>query len=189
MNIKGKFTMKNSENKGKKIHIYGEDAVPFLQYVIDGLSNQSIKSATYSIDFSKLKKLKISFKKKYEAPYVKCKVKYEEMDDILIEHIEHSASDRDKPDYKVLKKRLEKSLKTIGDRLKDRGIPSNIEIELFCSNARLMTTYSDHGNYMYPEFLKLISEFQEAFHQFDIQKCLALFADIKAMKKTCHHED
>lgn len=180
--------MKTNKNNAE-IHVYGDDTIPFLQHLIDGLSNNSNISTTYAIDFSKLKKLKIRFKRKHEAPYIKCKVKYDEKDDNLIDHIEYSASDRDKPDYMVLKKRLDKSLKTIGDRLKNRSIPSNIEIELFCSNARLMTTYSDHGNHIYPEFLKLISEFQEAFHQFDIQKCQVLFADIKAMKKACHHED
>ena len=186
--MKGRFTMKKNANK-EEIFVYGEDTIPFLQYIIDGLSNKSIKSTPYSIDFSKLKKLKISFKKKYEAPYVKCKIKYEGKDDNPIDHIEHSVSERNKPDFKVLKKRLDKSLKTIGDRLKNRSIPSNIEIELFCSNAQLMTTYSGYDDKMYPVFLQLISEFQEAFHQFDIQKCQALFADIKAMKKTCHHED
>ena len=180
--------MKTNENKAE-IHVYGDDTIPFLQHIIDGLSNNSNISTTYAIDFSKLKKLKISIKKKYEAPYVKCKIKYAGKNDILIGQIEHGASVRDKPDYNVLKKRLNKSLKTIGDRLKNRGIPSNIEIELFCSNAHLMTTYPGYDDKMYPVFLQLVSEFQEAFDQFDIQRCQALFADIKAMKKACHHED
>lgn len=177
--------MKTNENNAE-IHVYGDDTIPFLQHIIDGLSNNSNISTAYAIDFSKLK---ISIKKKYETPYVKCKIKYAGKNDILIGQIEHGAAVRDKPDYKVLKKRLNKSLKTIGDRLKNRGIPSNIEIELFCSNARLMTTYPGYDDKMYPVFLQLIRELQEAFHQYDIQKCQALFADIKAMKKACHHED
>jgi XXXCH domain-containing protein len=180
--------MKINENKAE-IFVYGDDTIPFLQHIIDGLTDNSIISTTYSIDFTKLKKLKISIKKKYEAPYLKCKIKYTGKNDILIGQIEHGASVRDKPDYNVLKKRLDKSLKTIGDRLKNRSIPSNIEIELFCSNARLMTTYPGYDDKMYPVFLQLVSEFQEAFHQVDIQRCQALFADIKAMKKACHHED
>jgi XXXCH domain-containing protein len=180
--------MKTNENK-TEILVYGDNTIPFLQHIIDGLSNNSITSTTYAIDFSKLKKLKISIKKKFEAPYVKCKIKYAGKNDILIEQNENGASARDKPDYKALKKRLDKSLKTIGDRLKNRSIPSNIEIELFCSNAQLMTTYSGYDDKMYPVFLQLISEFQEAFHQVDIQRCQTLFSDIKAMKKACHHED
>ncbi len=54
--------MKINENKAE-IHVYGDDTIPFLQHIIDGLSNNSIISTTYSIDFSKLKKLKISVKK------------------------------------------------------------------------------------------------------------------------------
>jgi XXXCH domain-containing protein len=180
--------MKTNENKAE-IHVYGDDTIPFLQHIIDGLSNNSNISTTYAIDFSKLEKLKISIKKKYETPYVKCKIKYAGKNDILIGKIEDGASVRDKPDYNVLKKRLDKSLKTIDDRLKNRSIPSNIEIELFCGNARLMTTYPGYDDKMYPVFLRLVSEFQEAFDQVDIQRCQTLFADIKAIKKACHHED
>lgn len=177
--------MKVNENKAE-IHVYGDDAIPFLQHIIDGSSNNSNISTTYAIDFSKLTKLKISIKKKNEAPYVKCKIRYAGKNDILIDPIANGDSVRDKPDYKVLKKRLDKSLKTIGDRLKNRSIPSNIEIELFCGNARLMTTYPGYDDSMYPVFLQIVNEFQEAFDQFDIQRCQALFADIKAMKKACH---
>ena len=55
--------MKKIGNK-EEILVYGEDTIPFLQHIIDGLSNNSIQSSTYSIDFFKLKKLKISFMSK-----------------------------------------------------------------------------------------------------------------------------
>ncbi|MBI5592658.1 MAG: GAK system XXXCH domain-containing protein [Deltaproteobacteria bacterium] len=179
--------MKNFGNKDEII-VYGEHSIQLLQHVIDGISNNPVESTTYSIDFSRLKKLKISIKKKFGQPYVKCKIKYEGKDDILIDRVEAADSDSDKPDYTVLKKRMEKTFKTIGDRLKNRSLPSTLETELFCKNAELMTTYSGHGDNMYPAFLELISEFQKAFHQVDIQKCQAKFAEIKAMKRACHHD-
>jgi XXXCH domain-containing protein len=89
----------------------------------------------------------------------------------------------------VLKKRMKKTFKIIGDRLKNGSIPSNIEMELFSENAELMTTYPGYGDAMYPGFLQLVSEFREAFHQVDILKCQAKFAEIKAMKRACHHDE
>ncbi len=180
--------MKKIGSKDELI-VYGDDSVQLLQHIIDGISNNPDKSTTYSIDFSRLKKLKISIKKKFGQPYVKCKIKYEGKSDILTDRIAPPDPDIDKPDYSVLKKRMKKTFKIIGDRLKNGSIPSNMEMELFCENAELMTTYTGYGDGMYPAFLQLISEFREAFHQVDIQKCQAKFAEIEAMKKACHHDE
>jgi XXXCH domain-containing protein len=180
--------MKKIEKKDEFI-VYGDNSIKLLQHVIDGISNNPVESTTYSIDFSRLKKLKISIKKKFGQPYLKCKIKYEGKADILIDQAEAAVLDIDKPDYGVLKKRMKKTFKIIGDRLKNGSIPSNMEMELFCKNAELMTTYPSYGDAMYPAFLELIGEFREAFHQVDIQKCLAKFAEIEAMKKACHHDE
>ena len=180
--------MKKIGNK-EEIIVYGERSIQLLQHVIDGISNNPVKSTTYSIDFSRLKKLKISVKKKFGQPCVKCKIKYENKDDILVDRVETADSAIGKPDYSILKKRMEKTFKTIGGRLKNGSIPSNLETELFCRNAELMTTYPGYGDNMYPAFLELINEFREAFHQVDIQECQTKFAEIKAMKRACHHDE
>ena len=179
--------MKRKEKKDE-FTVYGDNSTKLLQHVIDGISNNPVKSTTYSIDFSRLKKLKISIKKKLGQPYLKCKIKYEDMRDILVDRVAAADPAVDKPDYSVLKKRMKKTFKIIGDRLKNGSIPSNMEMELFCENAELMTTYPGYGDNMYPAFLQLIREFQEAFHQVDIQKCQAKFAGIKAMKRACHND-
>jgi hypothetical protein len=92
--------MKRNENKAE-ILVYGEETIPFLRHIIDGLTDNSIISTSYAIDFSKLKKLKIRIKKKHEAPYVKCTIKYAGKNDILIDPIEQGASVRDKPDHQL----------------------------------------------------------------------------------------
>ncbi len=180
--------MKQKESKDK-FTVYGDNSIKLLQHVIDGISNNQVKSETYSIDFARLKKLKISIKKKLGQPYLKCKIKYEDMPDILVDRVAAADPAVDKPDYSVLKKRMKKTFKIIGDRLKNGSIPSNMEMELFCENAELMTTYPGYGDAMYPAFLELVSEFREAFHQVDIQSCQAKFAEITAMKKACHHDE
>jgi XXXCH domain-containing protein len=180
--------MKKKENKGEFI-VYGDNSIKLLQHIIDGISNNPVESTAYSIDFSRLKKLKISIKKKFGQPYVKCKIKYEGKADILMDRVTAPVPDMDKPDYGVLKKRMKKTFKIIGDRLKNGSIPSNMEMELFCKNAELMTSYPGYGDAMYPAFLEVVSEFREAFHQVDIQKCQAKFAEIEAMKKACHHDE
>jgi XXXCH domain-containing protein len=180
--------LKTKENKDE-FTVYGDDSIKLLRHVIDGISNNPVESATYSIDFARLKKLKISIKKKFGQPYVKCKIKYEGKADILMDRAAAPVPDIDRPDYGSLKKRMKKTFKIIGDRLKNGSIPSNMEMEVFCGNAERMTTYPGYGDTMYPAFLDLISEFREAFHQVDIQKCQAKFAEIDAMKKACHHDE
>ena len=180
--------MKKYVNK-EEIVTYGENTVKLLQNIIDGISGNPTQSTTYSIDFSKLKKLKISIKIESGQPYTKCKIKYEDRQDVPMEQTGAPDTSNDKPEYKVLKKRIEKTFKAIGDRLKNSSFPSNLETELFCRNAELMTTYPGFGDKMYPAFLQLVSEFEEAFHQEDIQKCLAKYDEIKAMKRACHSED
>jgi len=179
--------MKKTGNK-EEIIVYGEHSIQLLQHIMDGISNKPLLTENYSIDFSRLKKLKISIKKKFGQPYVKCKIKYEGKDDILIDRAEPAVRNIDKPEYHALKKRIAKTVKTIGERLESGSLPSNMETELFCNNARMMTTYPDHVDSMYPVFLKLIDAFQDAFHQFDLQKCQSKFAEIKIMKKSCHQE-
>jgi XXXCH domain-containing protein len=180
--------MKKKENKDEFI-VYGDDSVKLLQSVIDGISDHPVDSSIYAIDFSRLKKLKISIKKKFGQPYVKCRVKYEGKADILMDRTAAPVPDTGKPDYGALKKRMKKTFKIIGDRLKNGSIPSNMEMEVFCENAERMTTYPGYGDTMYPAFIELIGEFREAFHHVDIQKCQAKFAEIEAMKKACHHDE
>lgn len=166
--------------------VYGDHSIQLLQHIIDGMSGDAAAVTPYSIDFQKLKKLKITIKKKFDQPYVKCKVKYESPDAPATGQHEHTLAVVDKPDYNVLKKRMEKIYKTIGHHLTNGSLPSNLETELFCNNAELMTTFSGYGDDMYPEFLKAVGEFREAFHQVDIDKCQTIFAEITTMKKACH---
>ncbi|MFZ3046555.1 MAG: hypothetical protein WA151_11635, partial [Desulfatirhabdiaceae bacterium] len=79
--------MKKKENK-EEIITYGEKSVQFLQLVIDGMSGTLVQSKSDSIDFSRLKKMKISIKKKFGQPYVKCKIRYQDEQDILTDWVE-----------------------------------------------------------------------------------------------------
>ncbi len=174
----------------KEIVAYGDDARHVLKYVTEGISSSEPPVSTdVLIDFVKLRKLKISLKKQSGQIFLKCKVKYlaDDSDGILRDVI--ISRNRDAPGFKALKKRMDKSFKSIGERLENGGLPSNIEVELFCSNAQQMTTFAGHGDSMYPEFLQVIHEFQEAFHRSDLDECLSLYARISAIKKSCHHNE
>ena len=67
--------MKKIGNKDELI-VYGDDSIQLLQHIIDGISNNPVKSTTYSIDFSRLKKLKISIKKKFYNFFVLHKFRF-----------------------------------------------------------------------------------------------------------------
>ena len=66
--------------KKEEIIAYGEDATALLQYIVDGTKTKADAMVKYSIDFSRLKKLKLSIKKEFGRPYVKCKVRYDVLD-------------------------------------------------------------------------------------------------------------
>lgn len=172
----------------KEIVAYGDDALHVLGYITEGVSSSEPPvSADVLIDFVKLRKLKISLKKQSGQVFLKCKVKYlvDDSDGAVRDVI--TSRNRDMPGFKALKKRMDKSFKMIGERLENGGLPSNIEVELFCSNAQRMTTFAGYGDSMYPEFIQVIHEFQEAFHRSDLDECLSLYARISAIKKSCHH--
>jgi XXXCH domain-containing protein len=175
--------------KKEEIVVYGEDAVALLHQIIAGITNaQSDQPAKHPIDFSKLKKLKLSVKSEFGRPYVKCKVKYEgenKMSDLLSGD---EISERQQPDFKSIKKRMDKSFKAIGERLKNGGLPSNLELSFFCDNSELMTGFPGYGDMHYPAFRQLIAEFREAFHQYDLESCRDKHAQIKVMKNTCHRK-
>ncbi len=166
--------------------VYGDHSIQLMQHIIDGMSGGADAVSPYSIDFQKLKKLKITIKKKFDQPYIKCKVRYQSPDVLSTGRYEDTDSAADRPDYKVLKKRMEKMFKEIEFHITNGSLPSNLEAELFCNNAELMTTFSGYGDDMYPEFMKAIGEFREAFHQVDIHKCKSIFTEINTMKKACH---
>ncbi|MFZ3046184.1 MAG: hypothetical protein WA151_09740 [Desulfatirhabdiaceae bacterium] len=89
--------MKKHGNK-EEIFVYGENAIVFLQNTVDGLSRKTVDPSLGLIDFSRLKKLKISVKKKFGQPYVKCKVKYKDINDILQDLVDGSVPVSEQPD-------------------------------------------------------------------------------------------
>ena len=177
------------QGKKEEIVAYGEDATALLQYIVEGTKAKTDVMVKYSIDFSKLKKLKLSIKKEFGRPYVKCKVKYDSDDKILTELGDVDPVDAERPEFKTLKNRLEKSFKAIGDRLKNGGLPSNLEIGFFCRNAELMTTFPGYADTQYSAFLQLVADFRDSFHQYDLEACRTKFAHIKTMKDICHHDN
>ena len=179
--------MKKPELK-REIVTYGEEACNILKYVAEGMScSQTPVSTDFLIDFSKLRKLKISLEKEDGLIYLKCKVKYFDSDDVPSEKGLEIHLEKYLPDYKTLKKRMDKRFKSIGERLKQGGLPSNVEAELFCSNAELMTSFPGRGDAMYQDFLDCIRDFRESFHNTDLERCKSSFAKLSAMKKSCHH--
>ncbi len=99
----------------------------------------------YSIDFSRLKKLNLSIATESGQPCVKCRVEYGRDIETLPDLPDAKRPTGDKPEFIVLKKRMDKIFKIIGDRLKAGELPSSLEIDLFCRNAEMMTTYSGYG--------------------------------------------
>jgi XXXCH domain-containing protein len=165
----------------------GEDAKKLLKYISDSVSHiQAEPVEKYSIDFSRLKKLKLSIKTESGQICVKCMVAYVRDAITLPDLPDAPQPTGDKPEFNVLKKRMNKIFKIIADRLKAGELPSSLETDLFCRNAELMTTYSGYGDNMYGDFLNLVVEFENAFRRSSIGDCKEKFDAIRTMKTRCH---
>ncbi len=165
----------------------GEDAKKLLKYISDSVSHiQAEPVEKYSIDFSRLKKLKLSIKTESGQICVKCMVAYVRDAGTLPDLPDAPQPTDDKPEFTVLKKRMNKIFKIIGDRLKAGELPSSLETDLFCRNAELITTYSGYGDNMYADFLNLVVEFENAFRRSSIGNCREKFDAIRTMKIRCH---
>lgn len=167
----------------------GEDAKKLLKYISDSVANiQTGPVEKYSIDFSRLKKLNLSITTETGQPCVKCMAEYNRDTRTQSDLPDAARPTGDKPEFIVLKKRMDKIFKIIGDRLKAGELPSSLEIDLFCRNAEMMTTYSGYGDNMYTEFLNLVVEFENAFRRTNIGGCQKIFSVIRTMKTRCHKE-
>jgi len=167
--------------------VFGEDAKKLLKHISDSVSHIPTEPLEkYPIDFSKLKKLKLSMKNVSGQTCVKCLVAYGK-DDMVLRDLDTQRSEGERPEFNVLKNRMDKIFKIIGDRLKAGELPSSLEIDLFCRNAEMMTTYSGYGDNMYIEFQNLVVEFEKAFCRSNIGGCQEIFNAIRTMKSQCHH--
>ena len=116
---------------------------------------------------------------------VKCWVAYGK-DNMVLRDPDAQRSEGERPEFNVLKKRMDKIFKIIGDRLKSGELPSSLEIDLFCRNAGMMTSYPGYGDNMYSEFQNLVVEFENAFRRSNISGCKEIFNTIRTMKIRCH---
>lgn len=166
----------------------GEHAKKLLKYISNSLSNVPAEAmAEYPIDFTRLKKLTLSITTDSGQPCVKCMVEYGRDNETRPDLSDAARPTGDKPEFIVLKKRMAKIFKIIGDRLKAGELPSSLEIDLFCRNAEMMTTYSGYGDKMYTEFQDLVVEFEKAFRRENIGGCQEIFTAILTMKTRCHN--
>ncbi|MFH0996464.1 MAG: GAK system XXXCH domain-containing protein [Pseudomonadota bacterium] len=178
--------MTGSGNKVEFI-VLGEDAKKLLKDISDSVSSiQTEPAEKYAIDFSRLKKLKLSIKTESGQTSVKCMIAYGRDTGTLTNSPDAPQPTGDKPDFNVLKKRMDKIFKIIGDRLKAGELPSSLETDLFCRNAELMITYAGYGDNMYGDFLNLVVEFENAFRRSSIRDCREKFDAIRTMKTRCH---
>jgi XXXCH domain-containing protein len=167
---------------------FGENAKRLLKYISDSASNvQTEAMEEFPIDFSRLKKLKLKIKTECGQPSVKCMVEYGSDNETRSDLPDAPRPTGDKPEFIVLKKRMDKIFKIMGDRLKAGELPSSLEIDLFCRNAEMMTTYSGYGDNMYTEFQNLVVEFEKAFRRTNIGGCQEIFNAIRTMKPRCHN--
>jgi XXXCH domain-containing protein len=167
--------------------VFGEDAKNLLKYISDSVFEvQTVPSEAFPIDFSRLKELKLSIKNESGQASVKCLAEYVTDSKTRTDLPDTMQPVVEKPEFNVLKKRMNKFFQIIDNRLKAGELPSNLEADLFCRNAEMMNTYSGYGDNMYTEFQNLVVEFENAFRRSNIGGCREILNTIREMQVRCH---
>jgi XXXCH domain-containing protein len=165
----------------------GEDAKKLLKYISDSVSDVQTEAMNeFPIDFSRLKELTLSIKTESGQTCVKCLAAYGRDNNARTDLPDAMLPSGAKPEFHILKKRLDKIFQIIGERLKAGELPSKLEIDLFCRNAEMMITYSRYEDSMYTEFQNLVVEFENAFRRSNIGGCREILNTIREMKSRCH---
>ncbi|MEW6261377.1 MAG: GAK system XXXCH domain-containing protein [Thermodesulfobacteriota bacterium] len=168
--------------------LVGSDAILFMERIIAGMSKDAQPSQRQTLDFDRIKKLKLTIRKQMSVPQIKCKIKWLSETPNDLQEEATSSFQHDRPEYSLLKKRLNKLYRLIEKYLEQGVLPSNVEMELFCRHAEEMTTYSGYGDERYPVFLDKIHALREAYLRVNIQEFRKVFSDIAVLKKNCHRD-
>ena len=91
-----------------------------------------------------------------------------------------------KPKYKGLKKRLEKTWKTVREGLALGVLPETILMDLLGGDFRAMLTYPGKGDEHYEENRKALEELQAAVAAGDLERARQAAALVERLKKECH---
>jgi XXXCH domain-containing protein len=144
-------------------------------------ANQEHESENNLSNFSKIR---IRIKRDENRADVKMKVKWD-----LPERAEEEPSSEGAPKkikYKTLKKRMDKSFKTIWKSLEEGVIPQIEIVQSYLEDAAHMATYPDKGTPFYDNFEKACSDFSEAIKNDDIKLAIKAYEAMKALKEACH---
>lgn len=198
-----------NDKKQNKRMLSSHEAASYLRQLAGQLENGSVYFDEADMDVSGVVSLKESLKSKADKDTLKVKLKIyglgahpgddedlsidtesEEEDDSESDHEataeDNYASDSEKPSYKKLKKRMQKSFKMINDQIKLEAIADLDEIQAFYKECLLMTSYSGKGDVYYPQLIAVAERILSTAEAGKFEAHSTAVADIKKLKAECH---
>ena len=180
--------MSGKEMKFEKV-MSSQNAADFFR-VLSQMIEQGTMDELKEFDLAveNFKKLKLELKREGDQLFLKAKVKMAAAKEVCGEGPCEEAESEGKPKLKAVKKRMEKSFKSIGDALKKGLVPEKGEVSSFIADSELMVGYPGYGDEYYDQYSKLCVQFNVAAENGDLAAMQEKYAELKAMKKLCHDQ-
>lgn len=178
-----------------------EETAAFFRRLADGIEAGRMDVSGVALEFGNFSSIKLAAKGVGESVFVSLSVKREAVGPVcvcdenvcacgaaeaLAEQMGAEPGAGGKPKYKGLKKRLEKTWKTVREGLALGVLPEKILMDLLGGDFRAMLTYPGKGDEHYEENRKALEELQEAVAQGDLERARAVAALVERLKKECH---
>ncbi|MFA7382818.1 MAG: GAK system XXXCH domain-containing protein [Desulfurivibrionaceae bacterium] len=166
-----------------------KNAADFLRVLAQMIEHGNMEELKeFDLAFDDFKKMKLELKREGGQLYLKAKVKAAATGTVCGEEADEDVEADGKPKYKIVKKRLDKCFKAMGEALKKGLIPEKGEVALFIADSELMVEYPGHGDEHYDQYAKLCVQFNVACENGDLAAMQEKHAELKAMKKLCHEQ-
>jgi XXXCH domain-containing protein len=180
--------MSGKELKFEKV-MSSKNAADFLRALAQEIEHGAMDELKeFDLAFDDFKKMKLELKRDGDQLHLKAKVKAAEAGAACGEPSCEEAEAAGKPKYKTVKKRMEKSFKSMGDALKKGLLPEKGEVSAFIADSELMVGYPGHGDEHYDQYTKLCVQLNVANENGDLPAVQEKYAELKALKKLCHDQ-
>lgn len=93
-----------------------------------------------------------------------------------------------KAEYKILKKRMKKTFKSISEALEAGRLPESGVVSSFLSDSRLMVGFPGYGDAFYEPYRAACRAFGSACEAEDIEAVRKAYADLDRLKSQCHDD-
>ncbi len=151
----------------------------FLRTLADCVEKGKESLPEYDIDLSEYNKFRVSFKKYLDSMVVKCKIRYN--------GVEEEYEDDPEYQYEILKQRMKTYFRELQESVEAGLFPSREIMSVFLKDSETMTSFSGFGDEKeYTEYMKACNELKQSYDNEDLSNLRRKLHDLEQCKDQCH---